>query len=406
MTLVLDLPSGAALDAEQLRADVARELGFPVVWQRDAAGGTLIVRVVRVLPQEGTRVVVAFDRRDGRHDERAISLDADPTIAERDIVLLAGNIARDQTAQFERLPPPPPTKTTTTTAAPEPRWPFGLDFAPGVGFSSIDGGRTSRRVSIGALGALSGGVHGVAIGGIVDVERGPVCGLELAGITNLAAATSGAQIAGTINVAQRFSGAQIAAVANVAADDSRGAQIGAVNVDAGRLAGVQIGVVNYAPHADFQFGVVNVTRDGRFRLDAWTKPEMGLAMAAVKHGGAHYHWIYAVGTRAVDTPHPWAALGVGAHVTPTERLYVDVDLAAYVQLLFEANRTAQLGEGRAVAGYSMARGVALFAGPTINVASVDAASRSGAPSYAQTVAGSSAPRWLLWPGIVLGVELL
>jgi hypothetical protein len=93
-TLVVDLAPSAALDAERLRDAVARELGAHVIWGRDGKGGTLVVR------QEGDRVVVSFDRPDGHHDGRAIPLVSDPAQAERDMALLAGNVARDQAAQF------------------------------------------------------------------------------------------------------------------------------------------------------------------------------------------------------------------------------------------------------------------------------------------------------------------
>jgi hypothetical protein len=427
VTLVVDVPSVSSLQPERLRAALARELGVPVVWDRDAPGGTLVVR------QEGARAMVSFDRPDGRHDGRAIALDADPVQAEHAVVLLAENVARDQTAQFEALPsappPSPPTPPPATPAPlpaplpaagppaprpaphlvspcdpPRPWLPAAIDFLPGVGMSTIDGGRAVRRISVGALGALSGGVRGAAISGIADVDRGPVCGFQLAGIVNVATAVAGAQTAGVTNVAERFAGAQIAGIANVAAGDSRGAQVGLVNVDGGRLAGVQIGLVNYAEHADFQLGLVNVVRDGRFRVDAWTKPEMGLLLAGVKHGGAHYHWTYAVGVRPADPSRPWVAIGGGAHVTPAPGVFVDIDVTDHAELLFVRDRDAQVAEARATVGASLFPALALFAGPTLNVGVQGASARSGAPGYARTLTSGGSPQVLLWPGLVVGVE--
>src|SRR5579864_6639184 len=91
LTLVADLEPHSLLNPETLRLAIARELGRPVVWERDAKGGTLVIR------QEGARVVVSFDSPDGlRHDGRSIPLANEAAQAERDIALLAGNVARDQ----------------------------------------------------------------------------------------------------------------------------------------------------------------------------------------------------------------------------------------------------------------------------------------------------------------------
>lgn len=430
VTLVVDLAPASPLDAERLRGAIARELGAPLVWRRDGQGGTLVVR------QQGDRIVVSFDGTDGRHDGRAIPLASDPAQAERDIALLAGNVARDQAAQFIAspaspaavavpVPPaavathPPPASRLSPCDATGPRLPVAIDFAPWVGVSTVDQGRSIRNLSLGIVGELSGGLKGIAVSGGVDVDDGPLCGVQVSGAVNVAGDSRGAQItgavnvaqslrgvqvAGAVNVAERLGGVQIAGGVNVVGDDSNGAQLGTVNVAGGRLHGVQIGVVNYAPDIDFQLGLVNVNGSGRLRLDAWTKPEMGLVLAGVKHGGAHYHWIYALGMRPADPARPWAALGLGAHVTPAEKLYVDIDVIDQLQLAFGSGDPAQVYEARAVVGYEVLPQLALFAGPTFNVLAVAMNARSGAPDYATDLADTSRTSYRSWPGITVGVE--
>jgi hypothetical protein len=422
VTLILDLDPGAPVDPERLRDAVARELRSPVTWQRGADGGTLIVR------QAGGRVVVTFDGPDGRHDGRSIPLAGDPAVAERDITLLAGNVARDQTAEFKAVPPPPgpaqgPPLTAVTPASPGPsivaaplpvvrpspcdpsgpRLAIGIDFAPWLGMSAAYPGAV-RSVSLGTLGGLSGGVKGLSVNGVVDVNRGPLCGLQVSGVVNTATDTSGAQIAGVVNVARTFSGIQVAGVVNASRGDSSGIQVGAVNVTTGRVAGVQIGAVNYASDTDFQFGLVNINASGRLRLDGWAEPEMGLLFAGIKLGGRHYHWIYAVGIRPADAGRPWASLGFGAHLTPAKRLYVDLDLIDALQLDFASPIPTNLYEARAVAGFALARQLSLFAGPTYNVLASAPAARGGAPGYSVDLAGTSRPTYRAWPGVTVGVE--
>jgi hypothetical protein len=429
VTLVVDLAPGGRLDPERLRDAIGRELGVPVVWQRDAAGGTLVVR------QEGARVVVSFDRPDGKHDGRALALADDPTTAERDVALLAGNVARDQAAQFERPPPPaaapPPAHAPPARPAPPPAprvspcqpvgptLPAAIDFVPYVGVSTADQGQSVRNASFGVLGALSGGVKGAAVSSVVDIASGPLCGVQVSGVVSVAGPSVGVQVAGITSVAQSFRGLQVGGIANVAqslhglqvagaanvvAEDSTGMQVAAVNVDDGRLRGVQIGAFNYARHADLQLGLVNIVADGRFLLDAWTKPEMGLVLAGVEHGGAHYHWIYALGTRPADVARPWAGIGFGAHITPGDNLYVDLDGLAYAQLDFASNQVVQLDEVRVVVGVRLLPELALFAGPTLSLTEQGSAARSGAPAYADNLGSSGSSTFLLWPGVVLGVE--
>ncbi len=429
VSLILDVAAEAPVDAERLRAAVALELGVPVVWQRNAAGGTLVVR------QAGPRVIVSFDGPDGRHDGRGIPLAGDSAQAESDITLLAGNVARDQAAQFVPPPPPawpalPPAPTPVAMALPPPRPSpcnaagprllVGVDLAPWIGVSTADAGRSIRSFSFGALGALSGGVRGLAMSGLVDISRGPLCGLQVSGIVNIAANARGAQVSGIVNiaadargaqvsgivnVAQRLAGVQIAGVVNSSQGDSSGVQIGTVNVTVGRMDGVQIGVVNYAGDADFQLGLVNINASGRFLLDAWANPEMGLVLAGVKHGGARYHWIYALGVRAADAARPWAALGVGAHVTPADKLYADLDVIDELQLAFRSSSTATaLYQARVVVGYRVLPQLAVFAGPTYNLLAAATTARTGAPGYATDLADTSSTTYLSWPGVTLGVE--
>ena len=72
---------------------------------------------------------------------------------------------------------------------------MGNDFVPGVGVSTVDGGRSIRSLSIGLLGSLSGGVKGLAVSGVVDVDRGPPCGVQVSGVVDIAGDSSGVQTA-------------------------------------------------------------------------------------------------------------------------------------------------------------------------------------------------------------------
>jgi hypothetical protein len=167
---------------------------------------------------------------------------------------------------------------------------------------------------------------------------------------------------------------------------------------------VQIGLVNYARDVDFQFGLVNVVASGRFKLDARSKPEMGLVLAGVKHGGRHYHWIYGLAARVADASRPWAVLGLGAHATPTDHVYVDVDAIGHLQLDFPGGETTHLYEARALVGYAFSPRLSAFAGPTFNVLEAATSGRAGAPGFASHLTDTSSETFSAWPGFTLGLE--
>jgi hypothetical protein len=441
--LVVDLDPQLRIDSARIRDAIAQELGAAVTFDRDAPGGTVHVQ------QEGPRVVVWFDSPSGHHEGRSFELPPDPEQAVRDIALLAVNVARDQASAFvvPTAPPPGPDAAPRAGArargaacvAAGPRLPIGLDFAPFVGISSSPGWRSSTRiVSLGAIGTLSGGVDGVAAAGVANIEEeslcggafagvanvvgGPVHGGEVAGVLNVSAGpVRGAQIAGVINLATAATGgAQIAGVANVTggtvtgaevsgvlntAAEVRGAQIGSVNVATGAVHGVQIGVVNVAETADFSLGVVNVLYKGRLNLDLWALPEAGLLFAAVKNGGAHYHYIYGMGLRATDTHPVWLTFGLGAHVVPGGPVFFDVDVLAHGELAFVSNNRNDLYEARVVVGYRLLPGVSAFAGPTFNVLNAWNDAPTGvAPPYSKHLADTTNSRFEAWPGVALGIE--
>jgi hypothetical protein len=415
VTLIVELPPGSALDPERLRGAIARELGVLVVRELGARGGTLVVR------QEGDGITVWFEGPGGRRDGRSIPVDRDAAQTEEDVALVAVNVVRDQTADFRAAPAPPPAAPPAPPAPPpmpappvaprsacarihastRPRMAVGADFVPFVGTSSFDGGASIRSLSIGALGALSSGIDGLAVSGLANADVGPVCGAEIGGLVNVAGSLQGAQIGGIASVAgEDSSGLQVSLV-DVATAGLHGAQIGLVEV--ARETNVQVGLVNVASDADVQIGLVNVDLHGRLGLDVWAKPEAGTLLAGIKHGPPHFHTIYAFEMNVV-TGRPWALIGLGAHMTPSARLFVDVDLFQHVEVLPTSTGPNELSELRAVVGYALWPHVSAFAGPTFNVLVAPDLSRADAPGYASVLGGSTSTAYRAWPGVAVGLE--
>ncbi|HEU4539109.1 MAG TPA: RNA polymerase sigma factor, partial [Polyangiaceae bacterium] len=257
-------------------------------------------------------------------------------------------------------------------------------------------GRAGGERAGGAKRAQAWTFEGLQAAGGVNVSLGPLRGAQVAGGASFAnGAVEGAQASGGVNVA----------VGSV-----RGGQLGPVNVATGRVRGVQIGVINYAEDADFALGFINIFPKGRFHLDAWFLPEVGLASAAIKHGGAHFHYFYGVGARIADQT-PWYTWGLGGHASLGEKWFLDVDALSYGRLGFKAierNEGRGINQLRVVVGRPVATGLALYGGPSGNVSL--AGREHGPPMYSfyerKTEADSDELSIYVWPGLVLGVQAL
>lgn len=173
-----------------------------------------------------------------------------------------------------------PTAFAQQTTSPEAIL-FGFDFAPGVGTSSAHRD-APRYVSLNLIGGLSGGTRLLEIGGVININNGPVTGLQIAGATNtnkttaqgllLTGATNivggtsqGALIAGAANIVGGAShGALIAGAANITADEAQGLRIaGATNINGGDVLGLQAAgatnIVGGASQGALIAGAANIT---------------------------------------------------------------------------------------------------------------------------------------------------
>jgi hypothetical protein len=368
---------------------------------------------------------------------------------------------REAEADREVTPPVSRPPTSRSTCGDGSVLPLGLDFGPYLGASSTETGRSSdRNFSFGLVAALYGGVEGFALSGTANIDTGSACGLELAGaanitvgsldglqlagIANVAGEVRGAQISGTLNIASQVTGLQLGAV-DISAGPVRGAQIGVityaeesdfslgvvdvtagrvhglqvgvanyaeesvfslgvVNVTTGRVHGLQVGVVNYAEDTDFSLGVFNIVAKGRWHLEAWMLPEAEMLLAAVKHGGAHFHYLYGAGMRPADAEHIWPLIGLGGHVTFGEDLFFDPELLSHTEVASNPN---QLIQARLRLGYRFSRNVAGLLGPTFNILVAPDGQRTGAaPGYSVELRNTSDVTVLAWPGVALGAELL
>lgn len=484
-----------SVDPEVLRRALERDLGVRVELVRDDGA-----RVTVDMMNDG--VVRLRVRRDDEELERQTTASDDPTRNAAAVSLIISNLVRDESGEIlamlrietpdaepapteeppaeepvepeaeepealaEQLTPPPAPEPPP--APPEPRRiPFGLDFAPGVGFSSVFGGDARRRFSLGVVGALHGGldgfggssvldlgiggVNGVQLAGVGAIATGPVRGVQGSGVLSVAGGVAGVQLgtvaisAGDIDGIQgsvvgiggEVSGAQLsviginggvqgfqASVVGVAAGDVRGAQagvvnvadnvygvqLGVINVAGGRVHGAQLGIINISEDADAAIGLVNVHARGRTQL-RFTVDTNGLIDANLLHGGRYTHMIVRAGAIPfLSEPKAALGLGFGARAPISDDFHLDFELLASVLLDDDiaSGSPDMLYEARVLAGIQLIDELALSVGVAYRLHTTrDAADRveMGAPVLEHVLADNGDFLVRGWPSIIAGVEI-
>ncbi|MFK8001237.1 MAG: hypothetical protein AB8H86_16705 [Polyangiales bacterium] len=345
---------------------------------------------------------------------------------------------------------------------------IGLDLAPYVGMSSYFLGQDTRMFSLGMVGALSGRIRGLGISGAAGVTRN-LAGIQIAGALALtlrdaagiqaggvasvvlddfdgiqfAGATTitlgrmrGVQVSGALNIAgAQAVGGQVA-IANYAAElrglqfgnlnlagsmtgvqagvvnyanEVHGVQLGLLNVASGDVHGMQIGLVNLAKSADASIGLINIYRDSRtqFRFGMDTA---GFMDASLVHGSRITHSIYSVSANPVAGRTSFAVgLGVGARVSFSERVHLDIDVLARA-LFYPQNggvRSDAILEPRLVLGVRVYKAVGFFVGLAYPIRFSGAAEPTTYGALTRVLRDTEASGSYVdaWPSLSVGLEI-
>ena len=239
-----------------LKAELEAELGVRIADAATAAQGMPTLSVSRTA---AGNVEVTLTSRSLPRASREFALTAErPEDRVEVVALIAANLVRNEAAAL--LPDLRPVDPTGAPSKKPARPPvrlvdpcdvrgeavFGIDFAPGVGASSTQGGRNAtRRVSLGFAGTLSSRLHGLEFSLGANIEKVSVCGGQVAIGANIALGpVQGVQVA-LVNLGRgKVVGIQ-AGIANLAEGDFEGFQSGIVNGTTGYMRGAQNGIANY-----------------------------------------------------------------------------------------------------------------------------------------------------------------
>lgn len=239
--------------------------------------------------------------------------------------------------------------------------PFQVSVIPGVSTQGNMSGQVVNHFSINVLGGYTGGVKGMELAGLFNLNRkdvkyvqvaglfnitgGSLTGLQVSGIQNTVLKSTtgfqttgvsnfvkgdfnGVQIAGVSNINgnhmnglqaagvfnyqnRRSKGVQIAGVGNIAGGEKTGLQLGGVFNYAKRLKGVQIGLINISDSSEgYSIGLINVVMKGYHKLAFYTTESID-ANVAFKTGNPRFYSILLGGMNVGDKDQKLYSFGYG-----------------------------------------------------------------------------------------------
>jgi hypothetical protein len=272
--------------------------------------------------------------------------------------------------------------------------PFQASVLPFLGTNHQLSGNIINDYSVNLIAGYSLGVKKMEVGSILNVVRGNVTGFQLAGISNIVGKNvDGFQYANVLNLTlgnfngfqgsnlinytgRNFRGFQVAGAGNVVVDVLEGYQLSAgYNYAHTVRSGHQIGSVNFADSsATVPFGLFSFVRTNGYRRYEFSTDEFNYFSTSFKTGVDRFYNIFTLAFNALQPDKPLGSLGYGLGTGQNlgRGWMVNADLTASVVLPKE-DPLENIGYGlfRFSLGVEkkLWRGLAVFAGPSLNLLS-------------------------------------
>lgn len=245
---------------------------------------------------------------------------------------------------------------------------FQVSVAPDVSTRGMMGPQVINNFSLNLTGGYTGGVEGVEMAGVFNINKMDMRYFQMAGIFNLTGGTArGLQLAGVNNrTLGDMNGLQLAGFINSTEGTLRGVQISALNNSAGNVKGVQIGLVNVADSSSgLSIGLVNIIRNGFYSVSYSATGEMNV-ITTLKTGSKRLYTALIIGSNiSVNEKQYVVGLGLGT------RLKIAGPLFADLQADFLLTNGGGIWDDRWMRlhgslNIALSKKLSIFAGPVLN----------------------------------------
>lgn len=296
--------------------------------------------------------------------------------------------------------------------------PFQLSLTPRLGTHGKLSAQVINNFSFNVLGGYNGGVNGLEVGGLFNIDKknvqyvqaaglfnlvgGSVKGFEVGGLNNTVLNNmSGMQVAGINNfvkgaftgwqtggiynhvgdslhgfqmagvanfVNRRMRGVQVAGVGNISFREAGGVQVAGVFNYAKRMKGVQIGLINISDTLDgLGIGLINIVLKGYHKLSLYAD-EVVYMNAAFKTGSRRLYNILQAGFNPGNSQQVFSfGYGLGSEFRLGNSFTINPELTAQHLYLGSWDYANILSKAKMNFNIRLGKYVSLFAGPVFNV---------------------------------------
>ncbi len=252
---------------------------------------------------------------------------------------------------------------------------FNLDkrdvkFFQAAGLFNLTGGNVTGVQFAGINNTVINNLNGWQTAGIYNFTKGKVNGWQLAGIHNHAADTArGVQIAGISNYANKnMKGLQIAGIGNFSRREMNGMQVAGIFNYAKKLQGVQIGLINVSDTSSgYSIGLLNLVNKGYHKISLYANETMN-ANLDIKTGNSKLYSMLMGGINLSDSAKIYSfGFGLGHDFIFSNRFSLSTELSSQYLYLGSWSYTNLLNKFSLNLNLKLRKNIALFAGPSFNV---------------------------------------
>lgn len=240
-----------------------------------------------------------------------------------------------------------------------------------AGIFNTVGGSVKGVQLAGIYNNVFGDLKGLQMSCIHNSVKGSQIGLQMTGIyNNVKKDSKGLQIAGIQNtVSGSQNGLQISAGYNIGKDTVRGAQITGLFNYAKELNGIQFGLVNITDSpSGYSFGLLNFKKNG-YKKFSITSNEISDINFSIKTGDNKLYTILMAGRseRSEEEKLTSFGIGLGKNILLGKRITYNPEISAQYLYLGNWDYYNLLYKFDSYFTFRLFKGVALSAGPTFNI---------------------------------------
>ncbi|XHR97768.1 hypothetical protein ACFJIV_14560 [Mucilaginibacter sp. UC70_90] len=244
-----------------------------------------------------------------------------------------------------------------------------VKYVQAAGLFNIVGGNSKGVQLAGINNNDQKNIEGIQAAGIYNMVKDSLKGVQLAGIFNYVSNSKGIQAAGIYNYTRKNNkGFSIAGIANVTGNEASGIQVAGIFNKARVIKGVSFAMVNIADTLDgYGIGLLNISRNGYAKIEVYTN-EIATTNMAFKSGNAKLYSMISGGVNFTDKHVYYSTgFGLGHDFIFNNNMSLSAEGSTHLLLAKGWKNQNQINRVSALLNFRAGSKISFFAGPSFNV---------------------------------------